>query len=247
VVAANGALVVFFWFAVPAAADLLLRIHGALAFPAVLASWMYSDVPATNVLGGDARRTMAALADRSMLRRLLYAKNAVLWLLIVPLCVAVAIGVGLYQKRPLATLFTVLWIAVVPWGAVGVSAWLGIFFPYHPLSLVRRWALRRSRYSRRPWRSWWHMIIRWLILVLLPYAVVPTLTVLIIVPTLALWTVTTPHWLTRGIPDAQFVWGATLAAVVAIVVGVGATAVSARLITRRHDHLRAILSDPEWG
>lgn len=238
VVVANGLLVAFFWFLVPASANMLFAIHGALAFPAVLASWMYSDVPATNVLGGDARRAVAALDDPAALRRLLYAKNAVLWVLVVPFCVVVAVVVGLAANRPLATIFSVLWIAVVPVGALGVSAWQGIYFPYHPMKLTLRWA------NRHPWG---HMINRWIILITMPYLVVPALTGLIILPTLALWTLTTPHWLSQGLPDSSFAWGASLSAVVAVVVLFTGTHLSVRLVRRRRDKLRDYLSDPSKG
>ena len=50
------------------------------AFALVLAAWMYSDVPATNVLAPDRQRVMAAIDDPVMLQRLLYAKNIVLWM-----------------------------------------------------------------------------------------------------------------------------------------------------------------------
>src|SRR5215468_4162000 len=87
VVVGNGLLMTVLWVWLPASVvSSVFRFHGALAFALVLASWMYSDVPATNLLGGDAARSMAALGDPAMLRRMWYAKNLVLWLLVTPLC-----------------------------------------------------------------------------------------------------------------------------------------------------------------
>jgi hypothetical protein len=43
----------------------VFTLHGSLAFALVLAAWMYSDVPATNVLAPDRQRMMAALDDPS--------------------------------------------------------------------------------------------------------------------------------------------------------------------------------------
>jgi len=56
VVLCNGLLVVVFWFS--RFSWTMFSLHGALAFPVVLGSWMYSDVPATNVLGSDSRRVL---------------------------------------------------------------------------------------------------------------------------------------------------------------------------------------------
>ena len=54
-VAVNGALMSSAWFFLPLALrDDVFTLHGPLAFALVLAAWMYSDVPATNVLGPDA-------------------------------------------------------------------------------------------------------------------------------------------------------------------------------------------------
>ena len=61
VVAVNGALMSSAWFFLPKGLkDKVFTLHGTLAFALVLAAWMYSDVPATNVLGPDASMAMAA-------------------------------------------------------------------------------------------------------------------------------------------------------------------------------------------
>src|SRR5205823_3475045 len=90
------------------------------------------------------------------------------WTLL-PAAVA-AVLIGVHEKAPLFTVLTVLWIAVVPLGALGVANWLGIWFPYHPLPLRYRWA-RRHR-----WRP---MLLRWAVLVLAPYALVPALALVV--------------------------------------------------------------------
>src|SRR5215470_20302370 len=90
VVVGNGLLMTACWALLPASVvGSVFRFHGALAFALVLASWMYSDVPATNLLGGDAARGVAALGDPATLRRMWYAKNLVLWALVTPLCTLV--------------------------------------------------------------------------------------------------------------------------------------------------------------
>src|SRR5664280_1306880 len=55
-VAVNGALMSSAWIFLPKdLKDKVFTLHGTLAFSLVLAAWMYSDVPATNVLGPDAK------------------------------------------------------------------------------------------------------------------------------------------------------------------------------------------------
>jgi hypothetical protein len=38
-------------------------------------------------------------------------------------------------------------------GLLPLAGWLGIYFPYHPMPLKRRWELRHR---------WWSIILRWL-------------------------------------------------------------------------------------
>ena len=161
VVAVNGLLMTVLWFVFPS--NLLFTFHGALAFPMVLASWMYSDVPATNVLGTDATSSLAALSDMRAMRRLLHARTLVLWIFVAPFCVLVGIVVSFNDKHPLAAAATAVWIAIVPFGALPLAGWLGIYFPYHPMPLKRRWELRYR------WRT---IIVRWLSLAMIPYGLV---------------------------------------------------------------------------
>ena len=84
VVAVNGLLMAGAWFLLPR--GWLFTLQSALAFPVVLSSWMYADVPATNVLAPDRIRVLAALGDGTMISRLLLAKTAVLWVFVAPLC-----------------------------------------------------------------------------------------------------------------------------------------------------------------
>lgn len=239
VVVGNGLLMTACWTLLPASVvSLVFTFHGVLAFALVLASWMYSDVPATNLLGGDAERSRAALRDPAMLRRMWYAKNLVLWLLITPLCTVVAIGLGIYEHRLATTALSVLWIATVPLGALGFSSWVGVYFPYHVLPLRYRWA-RRAR-----WRP---MLFRWVVLLLTPYVVVPWLTALLTLPSVLLWTAVAPDEQTKRITDAQFLWGLLLAAVLAGAAWAVGHVYGPRLAHRRTQRLAAFLADPERG
>lgn len=164
-VAVNGALMSSSWFLLPAELkDEVFTLHGTLAFALVLAAWMYSDVPATNLLGPDSRRVTATIDDPVALRRLLSAKSIFLWLVVTPVCLVVALVTGIFTHDPLATLYTVIWIGVVPFGVLSITAWVGILYPYHPMPLRYRWEHRRPR---------WRMLGRWITLVVAPYGLVP--------------------------------------------------------------------------
>jgi len=239
VVLGNGLLVTACWTLLPSSVvDAIFTLHGPLAFAMVLASWMYSDVPATNVLGGDARRTAAALPDPVTLRRLFYAKNLTLWVLITPLCTVAAIVIGIHVHRLTTTLLTVVWIALVPLGALGTSAWLGIWLPYHPLPVRYRWANRRR---------WWPLLGRWLLLLLAPYVLVPLLTAVLTLPSLLLWSAVAPSGSAKQLTDAEFGWGLILAAVIAVPAWIAGHHGGSRLAYRRRSRLADYLAHPDCG
>ncbi|MGX7678825.1 hypothetical protein ACSMXN_07995 [Jatrophihabitans sp. DSM 45814] len=229
VVASNGLLVVLFWFS--RFHSIMFTLHGGLAFPIALGSWMYSDVPATNVLGADARRVLAALDDMPTLQRMLAAKAALLWLMIAPGCVALAVIIGAVYARPMSALWTVIVIAIVPLGALSVSDWVGIIWPYPPLSLRTRWRHRREIRTQ----------LRWLLLIFAPYAVVPAVFVAVALPALGWWRHETGGEVSR-IPDALFGQLTVISAVTSLVVFFAGRSASRWLLGRRRSQLRAFLS-----
>ncbi len=179
VVVVNGVLMTGLWLWAPGTwKNSLFSLHGPLAFALVLGGWMIADVPATNLLGPDSERTRAALDDPVMFRRLLFAKNLVLWTFVAPVCSVVALIIGTSNHDYVAMFITIIAITVMPFGVLGISAWVGIRFPYHPISMRERWRHRRS------WRRMW---VRWLVLVVTPYGLVPALAFAFITPTLLLW------------------------------------------------------------
>ncbi len=239
VVAVNGALMSSAWFFLPTSLkDKLFTFHGTLAFAVVLAFWMYSDVPATNVLGPDRRRVIAAIDDPMMQRRLLYAKNIVLWLLVTPICVLVALAIGLYEHDLLVTLYTIVWLGLVPLGVLGISNLVGIRFPYHPMPLRFRWEHQKPR--RR-------MLARWLSLVVVPYVLVPALGVVLMLPSLAVWGFTPKSGLSKRLPSNDLGAGVALACVISVVAWWGGHRAGTWLIRRRRAMLLEFLEDPAHG
>jgi hypothetical protein len=239
VVAINGALMSVLWFFLPPKLkNVLFSVHGTLAFAMVLAGWMLSDVPATNVLGPDSRRVSAALDDPAGFRRLLYAKNIVLWTLVAPLCTVIALAIGINANDLNAMMISIASIAIIPFGALGLAAWVGIRFPYHPLALSERWA------HHRPWGR---MIVRWGTLAVTPYILVPGILSLLMLPSLGYWSIFAPDGLHTRLSDAQYAVGMLIACVLAVLGSIGGHHAGWRLAQRRKAELRDFLADPERG
>lgn len=169
----NALLMAGAWFLLPRGWS--FTITSPLAFPMVLASWMYADVPSTNVLAPDRVRVLEAIDDPKMLNRLLAAKAAVLWLFVAPFCSFLAIAEGLSHHDLLILVTAVVAICVIPVGCLPVAALIGIRWPYHALQIRYRWE-HRQPIGR--------MIVRWAVLTLMPYVVVPALAILMAVPAL---------------------------------------------------------------
>jgi hypothetical protein len=239
VVVVNGVLMLVLWFFLPVHwKNALFSLHGTLAFSMVLAGWMFSDVPATNVLGPDARRVIAALGDPTLFRRLLYAKNIVLWTIVAPLCSVVAIVIGVNAHDLTATVISIVAIAVVPFGALGFSAWVGIRFPYHPIPLAERWE------HRRPWG---HMIVRWLSLAVTPYILVPVILAVLMLPSLAFWSLFAEDGLKSKLSNGEYALGILIACVLAVAGSLGGHRLGERLARHRRAELSQYLSDSSRG
>lgn len=239
VVAVNGLLMAGLWWWAPGPwKNALFSLHGPLAFALVLGGWMIADVPATNQLGPDPERTRAALGDPMMFRRLLYAKSLVLWVFVAPLCSVVAVIIGVSHHDYTAMILAIIAIAVMPFGVLGISSWVGIRFPYHPIPLRERWAQRRA---------WRHMLVRWLALAVTPYGLVPALAFAFITPTLTLWGISAQNGLTGRLSDGEFAWGVLLACSLSVTAAVLGQRAGARLALRRQEALSAYLADPSLG
>ncbi len=222
----------------PKLKDDVFTLHGSVAFAFVLSSWMYSDVPATNVLAPDGLRVLAAIDQPLVLRRILLAKSMVLWCFVAPVCLVVSFAMGAGQSDKITAVYSAVAIGVVPFGVLAVSAWLGILFPYHPVPIRYRWSRRRQ------WRP---MLLRWGTLVLLPYAVVPGLTVAFLAPSLLIWGLTSTSGLTQKLPDNDIGLGIGLACAISAAAVWFGHRWSLRMIARRRDRLVAYLSDPQRG
>ncbi len=252
----NALLMAGAWFLLPR--GWLFTVTSPLAFPLVLASWMYSDVPATNVLAPDRVRSLAALDDPKMMNRLLAAKAAVLWIFVAPICSLIAVAEGLSEHSALLITTAIIGICVIPFGCLPVAALVGIRWPYHPLELKYRWE------NRRPW---FRMIIRWAVLILVPYGLVPFLGVLMLCPALFVLIRSkeaNSHVVnfvnaigkqigfqispgTHPMSHAMFVLCIAITCVVAVLTWLGGRWADLSMIRRRRDKIEAWLSDPTMG
>lgn len=240
VVVVNAALMCSLWFLLPTAVrDWVFSLHGPLAFPVVLAMWMLADVPATNLLGSDVERALLLLDDPVGLRRWLWAKTLVLVVLVGPVCAVVAVVVGIVTGHTNVGAIAAVCAAIllVPVGVLAVSSWLGILYPYHQRSLRWRWEHRRSRAT-----------VRWLVLIVAPYIVVPAIAVVLLLPAIAASALVSGKRDSSGHVTVEgFTAGALVGCAVAVVVFVVGHRYGSALVTRRRDALTAHLGDPDRG
>ena len=239
VIVLNAVLVVVLWyFAPPKVEALFFDVHSPALFTIVLAGWMYSDVPATNVLASDPARTLAALDDRTMTVRLMTAKRLALWILVAPLCTAITFIMGYRSQHWTTEMVAIASIVVLPFGTLAIAGWVGIIWPYHPRSLGYRWRHRRD---------WFHDLVRWGVLVFLPYGLVPLIGLVLLIPSLIVWGVRSE----QQVADLSAVPHLVLGMVLAVVMTIGGTVLGNRfgwrLIERRRAALQHYLAHPELG
>ena len=235
-VSINAALMSASWFLLPPKLKAsFFTIHGSIAYAAVLCAWMYADVPATNVISPDTERMIAASSDPVMVRRLLDAKMILLWLIVTPFCLVVAAFNGFAAGNLLSTLYSMIWIAIVPPGFLAIAAWMGIVFPYHQLPVRYRLAHRRPLF-----RMWG----RWIALITLPYVIVPSLGMMLMAPSLLLWGFGTNSGLNEQIPHDYLGWGIFLVCIISIAACYIGRRTANWLFIRRRTKLVAFLTNP---
>lgn len=233
----NALLVCGGWLLPDSARQWLFTLQGPLAFAVVLEAWMLSDTPSTNMLGNDRVPTLAALPEPRRLRRELRAKAAALACVIGPVSAVACLAIAAYDDNTAAGLAVALVLLALPLGATAIAPWFGVRWPYHPRPLAWRWA------HRLPWSR----TVRWTVVVVAPYAVVPAIALALLAPGIAVgvaigdrastgyltgWSLVVPVVLTCVLAGAAFCLGPL---------------VTTRLVARREPALSAHLRDPDRG
>lgn len=238
VVAVNGLLAAGLWYLVPPSiSDAMFSIHGSFMFPIVLAIWMFSDVPATNEIADDPVRMAAALDDWVMVERMLRAKHLVLWLLISPFALLAAVLIGFSSHDQLSAMLTIAWVLCVPFSMLGLSCYVGIRWPYNPITLKERWA------ERRRWPRMW---LRWGLLVISPYGIVPMLGLISLLP-FVVASVLDGATKSKPLGDLHFGLATGVSIAIGLVVWGLATRWMAQRAVHRAEELRSFMADPLRG
>ncbi len=81
----------------------------------------------------------------------------------------------------------------------------------------------------------------------MPYAVVPMLGLLVITPSLLLWSMLSSNGLSSRLPTAHFAGGVALAGVVSIAAFYAGSSIGLDMIRRRQHRLHSYLIDPDRG
>src|SRR5205823_5088343 len=114
-----------------------------------------------------------------------------------------------------------------------LSDWVGILWPYRVVGLRDRWRDRRNLRTQ----------VRWLLLICVPYVVVPAVLVLVALPALGWWRIETGGAVQHGSEGLQLQL-VGLACASSLLVWIGGRRVSRRLLRVRREQLRAYLADP---
>lgn len=225
IVVFNMALVVFCWFVL--GPDTISRLSGLIFLPAVMASWAFADVPATNLYGSDPAATLAVLDDEAGLRRLILVRNVTLWLIVSPAVALLALVLAWDLDQMQVGILVFALVLGLPLGFLAGTAIMAPLLPYHQLSV-------RERLARRD--TW----LRWGVCVVLPYFLITPAALLLLAPGYLIY-----HALGET----------TAAAVLALVVITAwtwtfrrlALDLTLRLTAERRESLRAFLSEPARG
>jgi hypothetical protein len=235
----NGLLVTFCWLLLPTnILNWLFTLHGALAFPYFLEMWMLGDTPATNVAGRDAVRAAAQLHDPAALRIWLRAKHIVMWSFVGPIAAIVAIVIGAVQHRYEAAAAVAITLLFLPLGVLSLAAWVGLWLPYHPQKLLWRWQ------HRSDWRA---ALLRWGVLVFLPFMVVPLIAIMLLLPSLIIWIIAHQGYPPQHMDPAGLWIGTAVSVLVSLIVFAWAPSVATKIARRRFAKLHGYLSNPEHG
>lgn len=227
VVGFNVALVLAGWFLLGPTSVTVSKFASLVFLPAVVASWAFGDVPATNLYGSEPERAIPAFSDPKRLRNFIMSRSLALWTLIAPGTALLSWLLSYQDDNVVGALVVAGLVLLLPFGFLGITAMAAPLLPYNPIPRKQRRALP-------------HTWVRWSISVVIPYVLIGPATLLLLVPAALILEAngrTTAAWI-----------GAT-AATVGVTVLVRKLAVDAtiRMTMKRREALTDYLEHPERG
>ncbi|MFZ1853525.1 MAG: hypothetical protein WAU06_01260 [Candidatus Nanopelagicales bacterium] len=225
VIAFNAVLVIGGWFLLSPAA--VFRFTSLIFLPAAIASWTFADVPATNLYGADPELTLQRIDDPVALRRLFSVRNVVLWILISPICFALAWGLAPSEGKWVLSAAIAVAVMCMPFAYLGLCSLVAPLLPFH------RMPLKQRMHRRDTW-------LRWGVGVVIPYVLTTPAALLALSPFILVYNL-------LGQQQEHFLLAAVLMTPWCFLLWRVGLHLATRLTERRHDWLVAFLSDPSRG
>ena len=227
VVCFNVALVLAGWFLLGPDTITSERFASLVFLPAVLASWAFSDVPATNLYGSQPERAMGAFGHPQRLRNLIMSRDLTLWILIAPAAAILSGILALDDNDIPKTIIVAAIVLILPFGFLGITSIVAPLLPYHPMSI------RERRAKRDTW-------LRWGVAVIIPFILTAPSALILLLPAIGLAEV-------MGNSKSTMLLALVVTVVWTYVVRRLAVGTTLRLTARRESQLREFLSDPGRG
>lgn len=223
----NVSLVLAGWFLLGPDTITAERFASLVFLPAVLASWAFSDVPATNLYASQPQRALGALGHPDRLRNLIFARNLTLWCLIAPAGAILSWILALDDNDVPTTIIVAAIVLILPFGFLGITSIVAPLLPYHPMSIKER---------RKKKNTW----IRWGVAVIIPFILTMPSAFLLLLPAIGLVELMGRSSTSVGLALlVTIVW--------TYIVRKIAVGITLRLTAQREERLRAFLSDPSVG
>ena len=95
--------------------------------------------------------------------------------------------------------------------------------------------------------DWRAALVRWLALVLVPFLIVPAISVVLLTPGLIIWIIAHQGYPPQHMNPIGLWIGTAVAVAVSLIAFAWAPAVASKIARRRYDRLHGYLSNPEHG
>ena len=221
----NAGLLLAGWFLLSPA--IVFRFTTLIFLPAAIASWAFADVPATNLLGSDPQRALPLLGNPAGLKRLFASKNLVLWVLISPVCLVLALILASTQDQWKLGIAVGIAVLFMPFAYLGLCSLVAPMLPFHSRKLAWR------RQHRETWR-------RWGVALVIPYVLTTPAALLTVAPVVLIYALI-------GTTDDHILIGALLITPWSLALWRIFLNLMTKLVAKRETYLREFLAEPDRG